>query len=58
MNKKTIIESCIISIIESYYMKNYGDLGGFYLPQPMALTDNTLFVLHNNILHKILSLIH
>ena len=50
MNKKTIIES--------YYMKNYGDLGGFYPPQPMALTDNTLFVLHNNILHKILSLIH
>ena len=38
-------------------MKNYGDLGGYYPPQPKASTDNTLLDLHN-ILHKILSLIH
>ena len=39
-------------------MKNYGDLGGCYPPRPKASTNNTLLDLHNNILHKILSLIH
>ena len=29
-------------------MKNYGVLGGCYLPRPMALTDNTLLDLHNS----------
>ena len=29
-------------------MKNYGDLGGCYLPQPMASTDNILWDLHNS----------
>ena len=29
-------------------MKNYGDLGGCYLPQPTASTDNTLLNLHIN----------
>ena len=29
-------------------MKNYGDLGGCYLPQPMASTDNILRDLHNS----------
>ena len=29
-------------------MKNYGDLGGCYLPQPTTLTDNTLLDLHNS----------
>ena len=47
MNNKTIIESFVIWIIE-YHMKNYGDLGGFYPPQPMALTENTLLDLHNS----------
>ena len=48
MNNKTIIEFgfCI--------MKNYGDLGGCYPPQPMTSTDNTLSI--SIILHKILSL--
>ena len=39
-------------------MKNYGDLGGCLPPRPEASTNNTLLDLHNNILHKILSLIH
>ena len=38
-------------------MKHYEDLGGCYLPRPMAWMDNTLLDLHI-ILHKILSLIH
>ena len=29
-------------------MKNYGDLGGCYSPQPTALTDNTLLDVHNS----------
>ena len=29
-------------------MKNYGDLGGCYLPRPTASTDNTLPDLHNS----------
>ena len=29
-----------------YLMKNYGDLGGCYLPQPTASTDN--IILHNS----------
>ena len=29
-------------------MKNYGDLGGRYLPRPTASTDNTLLDLHNS----------
>ena len=29
-------------------MKNYGDLRGYYPPQPKALTDNTLRDLHNS----------
>ena len=29
-------------------MKNYGDLGGVYLSQPTATTDNTLLDLHNS----------
>ena len=29
-------------------MKNYGDLGGCYLPQPTASTDNTHLDLHNS----------
>ena len=29
-------------------MKNYGDLGGCYLPQPTASMDNTLLDLHNS----------
>ena len=29
-------------------MKNYGDLGGRYLPRPAASTDNTLLDLHNS----------
>ena len=29
-----------------YLMKNYGDLGGCYLPWPTALMDNTLLDLH------------
>ena len=29
-------------------MKNYGDLGGCYPPQPTASTDNTLLDLHNS----------
>ena len=29
-------------------MKNYGDLRGYYPPQPKALTDNTLLDLHNS----------
>ena len=28
-------------------MKNYGDLGGYYLPRPTASTDNNLLDLHN-----------
>ena len=28
-------------------MKNYGDLGGYYPPRPMASTDKTLLDLHN-----------
>ena len=28
-------------------MKNQGDLGGCYPPQPTASTDNTLLDLHN-----------
>ena len=32
----------------SYHMKNYGDLGGCYLPRPTASTDNTLLDLHNS----------
>ena len=28
-------------------MKNQGDLGGCYPPQPTALKDNTLLELHN-----------
>ena len=31
-----------MSIRLSYHMKNYGDLGGCYLPRPTASTDNTL----------------
>ena len=31
-----------------YLMKNYGDLGGCYPPQPAASTDNTLRDLHNS----------
>ena len=29
-------------------MKNYGNLGGCYLPLPTASTDNTLLDLHNS----------
>ena len=29
-------------------MKNYGDLGGCYSPQPTGSTDNTLLDLHNS----------
>ena len=29
-------------------MKNYGDLGGCYLPRPTASRDNTLLDLHNS----------
>ena len=29
-------------------MRNYGDLGGCYLPRPTASTDNTLLDLHNS----------
>ena len=29
-------------------MKNYGDLGGCYLPRPIASMDNTLRDLHNS----------
>ena len=32
----------------SYHMKNYGDLGGCYPPQPTASTDNTLLDLQNS----------
>ena len=39
-------------------MKNQGDLGGCYPPQPTALKDNTLLELHKLELLKILSLIH
>ena len=31
-----------------YLIKNYGDLGGCYLPRAMALMDNTLLDLHNS----------
>ena len=38
-------------------MKNYGDLGGCYPPQPTVLTDNTLLDVHNSS-QELLSLIH
>ena len=39
MTNKTIIEFGLLS----YLVKNYGDLGGRYLPRPTALLD-----LHNS----------
>ena len=43
MNNKTSIEFGF-----RIMMKNYGDLGGCYLPRPTASTDNTLLDLHNS----------
>ena len=51
MNNKTIIEFGFRHVRMN--MKNDGDLGGCYPPQPSASADNTFFDLHNSSYHTL-----